>query len=117
LLRDYEFTVASKDDGYLVYRGGTIKLMGNKRILSVDIMAKRSENYKNDFLRFDLITNCSNDEVLVRNTLLPPEESGVSLLLPIVEQEGRCFERSRIVRESLEENKLSAYLNPIFVVF
>ena len=117
LLRDYQFTVASKDDGYLVYPGGTIKLMGNKRILSVDITAKRSESYKNDFLRFDLITNCSNDEVLVRSTLLPPEESSVSLLLPIVEQQGTCFVRSRIVRESLEEHKLSAYSNPIFVVF
>ena len=117
LLRDYQFTVASKDDGYLVYPGGTIKLMGNKRILSVDITAKRSESYKNDFLRFDLITNCSNDEVLVRSTLLPPEEGSVSLLLPIVEQQGTCFVRSRIVRESLEEHKLSAYSNPIFVVF
>jgi peptidoglycan/LPS O-acetylase OafA/YrhL/glycopeptide antibiotics resistance protein len=117
LLRDYQFTVESKDDGYRVYPGGTINLMGNKRILSVDITAKRSENYKNDFLRLDLITNCSNDEVLFRSTLLPPEESSVSLLLPIVEQQGACFVRSRIVRESLEENKLSAYSNPIFVVF
>jgi len=117
LLRDYAFTVESKEDGYRVYPGGTIKLMGSKRVLSVDISATRSDRYKNDFLRFDLITNCSNDEVVVRSKLLPPEESGVTLLLPIVEQEGACFVRSRIVRESLEDNKLSAYSNPIFIIY
>jgi peptidoglycan/LPS O-acetylase OafA/YrhL len=117
LLRDYEFTVESKEDGVRVYPGGTINLEGSNRILSVDISAIRSAVYKTDFLRFDLITNCSNDEVSVRSALLPPEESSVSLLLPIMDQDGACFLRSRIVRESLEDNKLSAYSNPIFVVY
>jgi hypothetical protein len=117
LLRDYEFSVQSKEDGVRVYPGGTINLEGSNRILSVDISAIRSASYKTDFLRFDLITNCNNDEVSVRSTLLAPEESSVSLLLPIMDQDGACFLRSRIVRESFEENKLSAYSNPVFVVY
>jgi peptidoglycan/LPS O-acetylase OafA/YrhL len=117
LLRDYEFTLESKDDGYRVYPGGTIKLMGSKPVLSVEISANRSESYKNDFLRFDLITNCSNDEVVVRSKLLPPEESSVSLLLPIVEQKGTCFLRSRISLASINEDKLMAYSNPIFIIY
>jgi hypothetical protein len=103
--------------GVRVYPGGTINLEGSNRILSVDISAIRSASYKTDFLRFDLITNCNNDEVSVRSTLLAPEESSVSLLLPIMDQDGACFLRSRIVRESFEENKLSAYSNPVFVVY
>jgi hypothetical protein len=34
-----------------------------------------------------------------------------------MDQDGACFLRSRIVRESFEDNKLSAYSNPVFVVY
>ncbi|WP_157825516.1 hypothetical protein [Glaciecola sp. 33A] len=92
-------------------------MMGSQNVLSVDINVERSETYADDFLRFDLITNCSNDDVIVKSKLVAPEQSKFSWLLPIMEENGRCFVRSRVVRESLEENKLSAYSNPIFIVY
>jgi hypothetical protein len=55
--------------------------------------------------------------VIVKSKLMAPEQSKFSWLLPIMKESGRCFVRSRVVRESLEENKLSAYSNPIFIVY
>jgi hypothetical protein len=117
LLRNYEFSLSSEDGIFRAYPEGTLNLMGSQNVLSVDINVERSETYADDFLRFDLITNCSNDDVIVKSKLVAPEQSKFSWLLPIMEENGRCFVRSRVVRESLEENKLSAYSNPIFIVY
>jgi peptidoglycan/LPS O-acetylase OafA/YrhL len=117
LLRNYEFSLSNEDERFRAYPGGTLNVVGNQNVLTVDIKVERSETYADDFLRFDLITNCNNDEAIVRSKLMAPEESKLSWLLPITEENGRCFVRSRVVRESLEENKLSAYSNPIFIVY
>ena len=116
LLRNYEFSLSDEDKIFRAYPWGTLNLRESQNVLSVDINVERNETYAGDFLRFDLITNCSNDEVIVRSKLMPPEGSKLSWILPIMEENGRCFVRSRFVRDSLEENKLSAYSNPIFIV-
>jgi len=116
LLKSYDFNV-SVDGSERVYPGGTIALANNTHILAVEINVERNTQFSQDFLRVDLITNCNATEVYANSEIMAPEESSMSVFLPVAEDAGACFLRSRVVRETPEENDLSAYSNPIFVDF
>lgn len=116
LLKNYDFTI-SVDGSKRAHPGGTITLTDNEHILAVEVIVERNIEYENDFLRVDVISNCSDTEVTAKDRLLAPETNSFSLFLRTEAAGGRCFVRSRVVRETPEEHDLSAYSNPIFVSF
>ncbi|MDT0582628.1 VanZ family protein [Brumicola blandensis] len=119
LLDDYQFTITSQDTKVVAYPGSTIDLAGNDNILNVEIAISKMPEYADDFFRFELISNCNSKKTVLESTLMPPEKSKITIPIPIFEQnrEEQCYVRSRIIRESIEPNRLSAYSNPIFIKF
>ena len=81
----------------------------------VNVEVARAEKYKDDFLRVDTISNCRGGEVTSIEKILPPEESVFQLLMSKSDSVEKCFIRSRVILEGLDEHKLSAYSNPIFI--
>ncbi len=115
LLYDYEFNVEVGKGSTLAYSGATIDLGNKDEVMLVNVEVARAEKYKDDFLRVDTISNCRGGEVTAIEKVLPPEESVFQLLMSKSDSVEKCFIRSRVILEGLDEHKLSAYSNPIFI--
>jgi peptidoglycan/LPS O-acetylase OafA/YrhL/VanZ family protein len=115
LLFDYEFNVEVGEEKTLAYSGATIELVSKDEVMLVNVAVTRAEKYKDDFLRVDLISNCTGGEVTAIEKVLPPEDSIFQLLMSKSDSVEKCFIRSRVILEGLDEHKLSAYSNPIFI--
>ena len=115
LLNEYEFNVEVGKENTLAYSGATIDLGNKDEVMLVNVEVARAEKYKDDFLRVDTISNCRGGEVTSIEKILPPEESVFQLLMSKSDSVEKCFIRSRVILEGLDEHKLSAYSNPIFI--
>ena len=119
LLQVYDFSVTVNDFNnrlVQVHPGGTLTLAEGPNVLNVTTHIERSPAYADDFVRVDVISNCGSQDVVVSSKYVPPEENKAESLL-VLPTNDECFVRSRIVRETVEENDLSAYSNPIFIEF
>ncbi|MDT0627680.1 VanZ family protein [Alteromonas sp. W364] len=119
LLQDYRLTVTSQDGKQVAHPGATIDLAGNNNVLAVELSVTKSPEYSSDYLRFELISNCNREETTLESKLLPPEQDTMSVVFPIFDKKRgeQCYVRSRVIRESVEKNRLSAYSNPIFIKY
>lgn len=115
LLSDYEFNVEVGSENRIAHAGATIDLANNDEVMLVNIEVQRTEKYKNEYLKLDMISNCTLGEVIVTERMLAPEESTFQLLMSKSDSVEQCFIRSRVTLEGLYDPKLSAYSNPIFV--
>ena len=115
LLYDYEFNIEVGKENTLAYSGATIDLGNKDEVMLVNVAVTRAEKYEDDFLRVDTISNCRGGEVTAIEKVLPPEESVFQLLMSKSDSVEKCFIRSRVILEGLDEHKLSAYSNPIFI--
>ena len=115
LLNNYVFNVEVGPENTLAYPGSTIDLGNKDEVMLVNVEVARAEKYKGDFLRVDAISNCRGGEVTAIEKVLPPEESVFQLLMSKSDSVEKCFIRSRVILEDLDEHKLSAYSNPIFI--
>ena len=115
LLSTYEFNVEVGEVNTLAFSGATVDLVNKDEVMLVNVAVKRAEKYKEDFLRVDTISNCRGGEVTAVEKVLPPEESVFQLLMSKSDTVEKCFIRSRVILEGLDEHKLSAYSNPIFI--
>ena len=115
LLNEYEFNIEVGEENALAYSGAIIDLARKDEVMLVNVTVTRAEKYKDDFLRVDLISNCRGGEVTAIEKVLPPEERVFQLLMSKSDSVEKCFIRSRVILEGLDEHKLSAYSNPIFI--
>jgi peptidoglycan/LPS O-acetylase OafA/YrhL len=119
LLSTYDFSVSANNENnqsVQVYPGGTLTLVNTPEMLSVSLNVKRNAPFENDFLRFDIISNCGAEKVTLVSKYMPPEQDFLQSLIAMPTAKN-CFIRSRLVRETADENDLSAYSNPIFIEF
>ncbi|MGQ8364653.1 acyltransferase family protein [Glaciecola sp. 1036] len=117
LLKTYDFSITASNSNEQIFPGGTIKIKGESELLSVNLSFVRNEQYKDDFMRADIITNCGPSGVALSSDYVPPEKSRSLLFLPVNKKVQQCYVRTRLVRETPEEHDLSAYSNPIFIEF
>jgi len=117
LLERYDFYLQADLNSPVVFAGGEITLNASVSVVSVNVDLARGNEHADDFLRFDMISNCSTEETTLTSQYIPPEQNSSSLLLIISPTQKSCFVRSRVVKETTDGLNLSAYSNPIFLSF
>lgn len=118
LLNDFEFSLALPNTADVANPGAMVTLSSDEVLLTINLEFARGEEYLNDYLRFDLISNCASESVLEQRYFLTPDESRKQFFLPLPINKKSCFVRSRMVRDTVEDDEnLSAYSNPIMIEF
>jgi hypothetical protein len=120
LLNDYRFSITSGDQKAMAFPGGTLNLFGDNDVIFVDLEISPTSEYQQEYFYTEVITNCAREEVGTEGKLLAPGETKMRLMIPIdgANKTGeQCFLRSRVINESGEDNRLSAYSNPIFIKY
>jgi predicted metal-dependent phosphoesterase TrpH/glycopeptide antibiotics resistance protein len=117
LLQQYDFYLQANHKSPPVFAGGEIMLHTAEPIVTVNVDLKRGSNHAQDFLRFDIISNCATEQASFSSHYIPPEEHSASILLALSPDGKNCFVRSRVVKETIDGLNLSAYSNPIFISF
>ncbi len=117
LLSRYDFSVSVEGALQPAYPGAELALTEAESLLVVDISFDKTSRYADDFMRVDIISNCSTGEVTATSKYLQPSEAATNVYLILPEEKNNCYVRSRVVRETPEDNDLSAYSNPVFITF
>ncbi|MBO1254749.1 acyltransferase family protein [Alteromonas sp. 5E99-2] len=117
LLSAYNFSIELPNTGDVAKPGATITLPTDELLLTINANFKRNKAYKEDFIRFDVISNCGSEETQETRYYFPPGENKRQVFVPLSSNKKACYVRSRIVKETVKDNDLAAYSNPIMVKF
>jgi hypothetical protein len=102
-----------------VYPGESAILPKPQTFGLVTVKIARSETHKNSPLSVDIISNCSSGQSEVINEsyiLRAQNETKAIMSLNLNEKNSnKCFVRARVTKDTLEEENLVAYTNPIMI--